>query len=97
MRLQIKAVPGSSRNCVAGWLGNTLKLRVTAPAEHGKANAAIEAIIANALGVPTACARVVAGKGSPRKVVEITGLSDGEVHARLSRANGRPDGLQKSG
>jgi len=70
---------------VAGWLGNVLKVRVTAPAEHGKANAAIEAIIAHAVGVPTACARVVAGKASPRKVVEITGLSEGEVHARLSR------------
>jgi uncharacterized protein (TIGR00251 family) len=87
IKIQIKAVPGSSRDCVAGWLGNTLKVRVTAPAEHGKANAAIEAIIADALGVSTACARVVAGRASPRKVVEITGLSETEIYARLSKGN----------
>jgi hypothetical protein len=81
----VKAIPGSSRNGVAGWLGDTLKVRVTAPAERGRANAAIEAIIAEALGISTACARVVAGKASPRKVVEVSGLSEAEVHRRLSR------------
>jgi len=66
-------------------LGNTLKVRVTAPAEHGKANAAIEAIIADALGVSPACARVIGGRASSRKVVEITGLSETEVCARLAK------------
>jgi uncharacterized protein len=84
-RLQIKAVPGSSRDCVAGWLGDTLKVRVTAPAERGKANAAIEAIVAEALGVPRARARVVAGKTSARKILEVDGLSEAEVQRRLSR------------
>jgi uncharacterized protein YggU (UPF0235/DUF167 family) len=83
VRLQIKAVPGSSRDCVAGWLGNTLKVRVTAPAERGKANAAIEAVVAEALGLPTGSARVVAGRISPRKVLEISGLSEAEVYRRL--------------
>lgn len=83
-RLQIKAVPGSSRDGVAGWLGNTLKVRVTAPAERGKANAAIEAIVAEALGVSRARARVVAGRTSPRKVLEIDGLSEAEIYRRLS-------------
>ena len=85
IKLQIKAIPASSRNCVAGWLGNTLKVRVTAPAERGKANAAVEATIAEALGVSRGSARVVAGKTSPRKVVEIIGLSEAEVYHRLSR------------
>jgi uncharacterized protein (TIGR00251 family) len=85
IKLQIKAIPGSSRNCVAGWLGDTLKVRVTAPAERGKANAAIETVLAEALGIPRASARVVAGKTSPRKVVEITGLSETEIYRRLSK------------
>ena len=33
---------------MAGWLGDTLKVHVTAPAERGKANAAIETILAEA-------------------------------------------------
>jgi uncharacterized protein YggU (UPF0235/DUF167 family) len=56
---------------------------VTAPAEHGKANAAVEKLLADALGVPGDHARVVAGQTSPRKVVEIAGLSEAEVRARL--------------
>jgi uncharacterized protein len=86
IKLQVKAIPGSSRNCVAGWLGDALKVRVTAPAERGKANAAIEAVVAEALGISSASARVVAGKTSPRKVVEITGLAEAEVYRRLSKA-----------
>ncbi|HEX2228276.1 MAG TPA: DUF167 domain-containing protein, partial [Candidatus Binatia bacterium] len=70
--------PGSSRDSIAGWLGDTLKITVTAPAEGGKANAAVEKILANALGVPR-CARIVRGKTSPRKVVEISGLSESEI------------------
>lgn len=70
---------------MAGWLGDTLKVRVTAPAERGKANAAIETILAEALDISRASIRVVAGKTSPRKVVEIAGLSVTEVYRRLSK------------
>jgi uncharacterized protein (TIGR00251 family) len=83
VKLQVKVVPGSSRDGIAGWLGETLKVRVTAPAERGKANAAVEALIAEALGIAKDCARVVAGHASPRKVVEIDGLSEAEVRRRL--------------
>ena len=85
VKLPIKAIPASSRNGVAGWLGDTLKVRVTAPAERGKANAAVEAVVAEALGIRAQCVRVVAGTTSPRKVIEIEGLSAAEVHDRLSR------------
>ena len=83
--MPIKVIPGSSRNCIAGWLGETLKVRVTAPAERGKANAAVELTIAEALGLSKKCARVVTGKTSPRKIVEIVGLSEFEVYRRLSK------------
>ncbi len=78
-------VPASSRDCIAGWLGETLKLRVRAPAERGKANAAVEKLLSEALGVPKGCARIVAGNTSPRKTVEISGLSESEVRERLSK------------
>lgn len=83
--LRIKVVPGSSRDCVAGWLGDTLKVRVSAPAERGKANAAAEKTVAEALGVPKECARIVRGTTSARKLVEISGLSQSEIYDRLSK------------
>lgn len=85
VRLQVKAVPGSSRDCLAGWLGDTLKVRVTAPAERGKANAAIESLVTEALGLPKGSARIVAGRTSARKVLEIAGLSEAEVYRCLGQ------------
>jgi hypothetical protein len=86
----IKVVPGSSRDSIAGWLGETLKVRVRAPAERGRANAALEEILAEALGVGRECVRIVAGRTSTRKVVEVTGLSEAELRSRLPRMAGRP-------
>jgi hypothetical protein len=70
---------------VAGWLGDALRVRVTAPAERGKANEAVEATVAETLGVPTANVRVVSGGASPRKILEILGLSEAELQQRLAK------------
>lgn len=40
-RLAVKVVPGSSRDQIVGRLGDALKIKVTAPAEKGKANTAV--------------------------------------------------------
>ena len=84
VRLKVKAVPGASREGIAGWLGDALKVRVTAPAEGGRANEAIEELLAGALGVPTRSVRIVAGRSSPRKVVEVSGISAEAARRRLS-------------
>ena len=83
MKLQIKVVPKSSRNGIAGWMGDTLKVWVTAPPERGKANVAVQAVLADALGVSRESIRLVAGLKSSRKVVEVEGLAAAEVHRRL--------------
>jgi len=88
IRLSVKVVPRSSRNCIAEWLGQTLKVRVRAPAERGKANAAVEKILAEALNIDKKRARIVTGKTSPRKIVEVTGLSEAELRQRLARHAG---------
>ena len=85
IKLAIKVVPGSSRDRIDGWLGASLKVRVSAPAKRGKANAAVERLVAETLGIPAKCARIVAGNTSSRKVIEISGLSEAEIQHRLSR------------
>jgi uncharacterized protein YggU (UPF0235/DUF167 family) len=85
LRLKIKAIPGSSRTRITGWLGDTLKVCVTAPAERGKANDAIEATVADALGIARSCVQIVAGGASARKTLEIVGISETEINRRLSR------------
>lgn len=84
-RLRVKVVPGSSREAIAGWLGETLKVRVAAPPERGRANAALEALLADALALPPGSVRVVAGRASQRKLLEVQGLREAELEQRLSK------------
>lgn len=83
MKIPLKVVPGSSRDCIAGWLGEALKVRVKAPPESGKANKAVEKLLAKTLQVPLASVSIVRGGSSPRKVVEIRGLSQADIEKRL--------------
>ena len=71
LRLKIKAVPGASNSEISGWLGDSLKVRVAAPAERGKANAALEAYLAIVLEVPKRCVKVIAGHSQPNKTVAV--------------------------
>lgn len=86
VKLPIKVVAGSSRTRIAGWLGDTLRVRVAAPAERGKANAAVEALLREVLALPAGSATIVSGTSSPRKIIEIVGLSETEVRRRLAGA-----------
>ncbi len=50
-----------------------IKARVRAAPEDGKANAALEALIAKALGAPKSAVRVVRGGKSRVKTIDVTG------------------------
>jgi len=69
MKLKVKVVPGASTNEVVGWLGDKLKVRVTAAPEKSKANDAVIKTIARQLAVSIDNIEVVSGKTSPNKVV----------------------------
>jgi len=83
MKLQLKVVPKASRDRVVGWVGERLKVQVTAAPERGKANAAVVDVLSEALGLPPARVRIVAGETSPLKTVEIDG--EESLLARLPR------------
>lgn len=82
-RIAVVVSPGAKRSAVVGRQGDAWKLRVAAPPERGRANTAVCALLAEALDVPPASVRVVAGAASRRKLVEIEGLDAAEVNRRL--------------
>jgi len=61
--------------------------RVRAVPEDGKANAALEALLAAAAGLPKSAASVVAGATSRRKTVRLAG-ADARAEAALAAAAG---------
>ncbi|MCP4877001.1 MAG: DUF167 domain-containing protein [Gammaproteobacteria bacterium] len=84
-RLAVKLVPGASHSNIAGWFGDSLRIRVKAVAEKGKANAALVSLIAQTLELPSDAVRLIGGKTSAHKVLEITGLSQQELKRRLQK------------
>lgn len=82
-RLPVKVIAGASRSAIAGWSGDRLRVRIGTAAERGKANAALIALIAKSLDLPKSAVRVAAGATSARKTLEISGLSQALVNARL--------------
>jgi len=70
-RLSLRVSPGARKSAVVGRYGERWKIRVTAPAESGKANEALIALLGKTLGVARSQLRVVAGAGSRDKIVEV--------------------------
>ena len=85
-KLMIKVVPGASKSEIAGWMGEWLRIRIAAQPEKGKANRALEKLLAESLGISSQAVRLQTGATSPRKVVEIEGLSREEIIDRLGKS-----------
>lgn len=84
MKLELKVIPSSSREEIVGWLGGALKIKVRAPPEKGRANKAVEALLAKTLGLPKGAASITSGQGSTSKAAELTGLTEADLAARLA-------------
>lgn len=71
VEITLKVVPGASRDRIVGPLGDALKVQVSAPPEKGRANRAVVALIARALGVGAKHVAVVRGESNARKTIRV--------------------------
>jgi uncharacterized protein (TIGR00251 family) len=83
VRLAIKVLPRASRTEIGAPLGNELKIKVAAPPVDSAANDALVRFLAEKLDCPRGSIQLVRGHTSRHKIVEISGLSPGDVLARL--------------
>jgi uncharacterized protein (TIGR00251 family) len=91
--LKVHVHPGARREAVRGWRDDgALRVEVTAPPEGGRANAAVSALLAQALALPRREVSVVRGLASRAKVVEVKGLGEDEVRRRIDKALEDGDG-----
>lgn len=86
-RLTVRVQPKASADRIENWAEDDagrkfLKVRVRAVPEDGKANSAVQKLVAKWLGVPKSAVRVVTGGKTRLKGLEIDGPPD--LAARLS-------------
>ena len=83
MKLQIKVIPSSSKDCIAGWLEDTLKVKVKAPPEKGKANKAVIKVLEKCLDLPRGSIEISSGETSARKTIIINSDNDDAILKKL--------------
>lgn len=69
--IDVIVAPRSSKNEVGGLVGDRIRVKVTAPAEGGKANSAVIRLIAEWANVPKSSVSIVSGHKCRRKTLKI--------------------------
>ena len=70
--IRVKVIPRSAKSEIAGELADgTLKVRLAAVPEKGRANEALIVLLADHFGVPASAVTIASGHGAQRKLVRI--------------------------
>jgi hypothetical protein len=82
--LRVKVIPRSAKSEIVGELADgTIKAKIAAPPEKGKANEVLIELLAARYQVPRAAVAIVSGHGSSLKLVRIN--LPGETGRRATR------------
>ena len=78
----VKVVPGSSRDCVVGILGQALRVAVSRPPEKGAANKALLKVLAHRFKIRPSQLRILSGHSQPRKRILLLDLTAEQLRSR---------------
>ncbi len=76
--------PRASRSEVSGTHGTAIKVRLAAPPVEGAANRELVTFLAKRLGVSRSAVHLLKGERGRRKLVEVEGVTEGDVQALLT-------------
>ncbi|MBI1952677.1 MAG: DUF167 domain-containing protein [Candidatus Omnitrophica bacterium] len=71
MRIQVRVIPRARQRAVEEAPDGSLRVKVTEPADEGRANAAVIEALAEHFGLPRRLVAIVRGAKSRQKLVEI--------------------------
>jgi len=87
VRLQVRVHPGAQRQGLVGRLADgSLKVAVAEAPEGGRANRAVEVLVAGVLSLRRTQVKVVGGAAARLKQIEIESLDAAEVERRIVEA-----------
>lgn len=84
--IPVRAFAGARRNAIEGARGGALVVRVSAPPERGRANAAICKLLAAHLGLAESAVWIERGHAAQRKIVRVRGIGAAALEERLGIA-----------
>jgi uncharacterized protein (TIGR00251 family) len=84
--LRVHVQPGAGRTAVVGRHGDSLKLKVGAPPEGGRANEAVAVLLATTLGVDRGAVTLVSGASSRAKRFRIGPVDLNDARRLLAEA-----------
>ena len=82
--VHVLAHPGSKRDAILGVRDGALRVAVTAPPEKGKANAAIQTVLAEAIACNRSQITLLSGETARHKKFLIEGIPPDELNRRLA-------------
>ena len=86
-RISVKVSAGAANSTISGWREQYLRVRIASPPDRGKANAALIALLASALGLPKSSVSITRGQHSAHNTVEVNGLSTLDILRLLRLAS----------
>ena len=84
-RFKVHLTPRASRAGIGGAHGDALKVKVTAPPVDNLANEALVELLAKSLKIRRGAVRIVSGRTSRIKIIQVEGLTPRDVSNRLVR------------
>lgn len=69
---------------MCGLLDDMIKIKVSAPAEKGKANQSLIEFLAKTLGVKKSAISIISGQTNPIKQVQVLGVSSDSLIEKLN-------------
>src|SRR5450432_4140617 len=85
IRIRVRVKPRASKSRILGVRDGALEVALAAPPVDGQANSELIAILAAALDCGKSTIEIVSGQGSRSKLVSVSGSSEAELLAKLSR------------
>jgi uncharacterized protein (TIGR00251 family) len=86
LRFEVRAKPRAKKSRIVGLYGEALEVSLAAPPVDGAANRALLELLAEVLGVAKSQLAIVRGGGGRAKLIEVRGLTEAELRARIAGA-----------
>ena len=83
--IQVKIIPGSSKNEIHGVYNNTLKISITTPPVEGKANKKCIAYLAKYFNKAKSKIEIISGKTSKNKLIKIYDISQKDFLDKIEK------------